>query len=52
MVRQIHTYANNILMTIGPVEGFTIYYPLFTIWIETCSCGYFLSLRVKKIFEV
>ena len=48
VVRQIHTDANNILMTIGPAEGFTTYYPLFTVTVDTSSCGHFQSLRVEK----
>ena len=30
MVRQIHTYANNNQLKIGPAEGFSIYNPFFT----------------------
>ena len=43
VVRQIHTYANNILMTIGPAEGFTTYYPLFTIWVGTGSWSFLVT---------
>ena len=30
MVRQIHAYANNNQLRIGPADGFSIYNPFFT----------------------